>query len=62
MSARIEGFEQDVMLDKLRILGYLNIHTRQLDMIMTIPARVNYYKNKMFKDINEKVLKNPKCE
>ncbi|WP_156906841.1 PEP/pyruvate-binding domain-containing protein [Desulforegula conservatrix] len=58
MSARIEGYDQEVMKDKLRILGYLNIHTRQLDMIMTIPARVNYYKKKMFKDINEKVLKN----
>jgi len=57
MSARIEGFDQETMKDKLRILGYLNIHTRQLDMIMTIPARVNYYKAKMFKDINEKVLK-----
>lgn len=57
MSARIEGFDQEVMKDKLRILGYLNIHTRQLDMIMTIPARVAYYKAKMFKDINEKVLR-----
>lgn len=59
MVARIEGFDQEIMKDKLRILGYLNIHTRQLDMIMTIPARVNYYKAKMIKDINEKVLQHP---
>ncbi|MFA6222514.1 MAG: PEP/pyruvate-binding domain-containing protein [Desulfomonilaceae bacterium] len=55
--ARVEGLDQAVMEDKLRILGYLIIHTRQLDMVMSNGASINQYRNKILADLNTKVLK-----
>ncbi len=34
LRARLEGLEAEAMCQKLRILGFLIIHTRQLDMVM----------------------------
>ena len=49
--ARLENREQDFMEARLRLLGYLIIHTRQLDMVMANDARVDYYRQKVIKDI-----------
>jgi pyruvate,water dikinase len=49
--ARLEGEDRDYMLDRIRILGYLSLHTRQLDMIMSNAARVEYYRKKINRDI-----------
>ena len=51
MTARMEGYPEAHMTAYLRVLGYLNLHTRQLDMIMTNPAQVDYYDRKIRKDI-----------
>ena len=49
--ARVEAREKEFMLQRIEIIGYLSLHTRQLDMIMDNPARVNYYRDKIRKDI-----------
>lgn len=51
LTARMEGHPQAHMEAYLRVLGYLNLHTRQLDMIMTNPSRVDHYDRKIRKDI-----------
>ena len=51
--SRVEGRESSYMLERLKILGYLTLHTRQLDMIMTSPDRVAYYRSKMESDIRK---------
>jgi pyruvate,water dikinase len=49
--SRIQSRDQEFMFDRLKILGYLTLHTRQLDMIMTSPDQVAYYKSKIEKDV-----------
>jgi pyruvate,water dikinase len=51
--ARLEGEARDYLLSRLRILGYLTIHTRQLDMIMGNEANVQYYALKFTEDLEK---------
>jgi pyruvate,water dikinase len=51
--SRIDNREKDFMEKRLKALGYLTIHTRQIDMIMAKESTVNYYKSKFKKDIGE---------
>ena len=52
LQARTEGHEQDFMIQRLLILGYLSLHTRQIDMIMNNSARINHYRESFRKDID----------
>jgi len=53
--ARLEGHGQRYMKARLKVLGYLIIHTRQLDMIMADPASISHYRGKMTRDINSMI-------
>lgn len=51
--ARVEGLSTAEFMDRLRVLGYLIIHTRQLDMIMRIPEQVRLHREKILREIAE---------
>jgi pyruvate,water dikinase len=51
LRARLERVEQDVLLAEVKVVGYLLMHTRQLDMIMADPNRVAYYRDKIKADM-----------
>ncbi len=57
LSARLQDENLDYMTTRLAILGYLTLHTRQLDMIMSNPTQVTYYKSKFKADIQSHFLK-----
>jgi pyruvate,water dikinase len=57
--ARLEGEKKDYMLSRLRILGYVTIHTRQLDMIMLSEDDLAYYREKITSDLENTVLNQP---
>jgi pyruvate,water dikinase len=56
VTARMEGYDEEVMKEKLNILGYLLIHTRQLDMIMFNDASCMQLKSKILLDISSVIL------
>lgn len=56
LTARIEKKPAPFLLSRLKILGYLLIHTRQIDMVMDEQFRVEQYRKKILTDI-ETILK-----
>lgn len=51
LSARFEQQDQAAMERVLRQLGYLVIHTRQLDMVMANPGAVDHYRRRLAEDL-----------
>jgi pyruvate,water dikinase len=49
--ARMEGYDRDYMLEHLKVLGHIIIHTRQLDMVMFNNEMVDWYEKEISKDI-----------
>ncbi len=49
--ARIEGLDQETMEGRLRVLGYLSMHTRQLDMVMGDPRALAHYAARLRQDL-----------
>lgn len=52
LTARIEKKPAPFLLSRLKILGYLLIHTRQIDMVMDEQIKVEQYRQKILADIN----------
>jgi pyruvate,water dikinase len=57
LAAQVNGYDLAFTRQRLRLLGYLSLHTRQLDMIMGNETVVTRYKNKFINDIN-KIIEN----
>ncbi|MEW6221420.1 MAG: pyruvate, water dikinase, partial [Thermodesulfobacteriota bacterium] len=51
LTARLEKRPTDVLETRLRVLGYLLIHTRQIDMVMADPGMVAHYRTKILADL-----------
>ena len=49
--ARLEGFDKTATLDRVAVLGYVVIHTRQLDMAMANDGLIAQLRDKMDKDL-----------
>ncbi len=60
ISARIERRETGYMMDRLKVLGYILLHTRQLDMVLSNPGRVRHYAEEMLEEISTFVEIPPK--
>lgn len=50
--SRIDGRDRNIMIQSLLLLGYLTLHTRQIDMIMNSSTRVRHYEEKIRNDID----------
>lgn len=50
--ARLEGWPEHYMKGRLMMLGYLIMHTRQLDMVMADKASVSRYRHKLTEQID----------
>ncbi|MEW6184706.1 MAG: pyruvate, water dikinase, partial [Thermodesulfobacteriota bacterium] len=51
LSARLERQEKTIIAERLKVLGYLILHTRQLDMVLSDPGKVDRQAGKMLEEI-----------
>lgn len=51
--SRIEDRDEEFMKSRLRVLGFITIHTRQLDMVMANPASYRHYQERIHQDIRQ---------
>ncbi|MBW1791798.1 MAG: pyruvate, water dikinase [Deltaproteobacteria bacterium] len=52
LTARVERRPIEFLKDRLKILGYLTLHARQIDMVMGNHSSIQQYKKKFLADIN----------
>lgn len=53
LTARIEKKPKEYLIERLKVLGYLLIHTRQIDMVMGDQSMVDRYRNMIIGDLDE---------
>lgn len=56
LTARVKDAGRDFMETRLKVLGYMIIHTRQIDMIMADRGAVERARAKMLEDLRTKVV------
>jgi len=49
----VEKRTQKFLFGRLKVLGYLIIHTRQIDMVMADPQQCQRYRQKFIQEIEE---------
>lgn len=52
LTARVEKRPVEFLRERLKILGYLTVHTRQIDMVMGNQHSISQYKEKFLTEIN----------
>ena len=52
LTARVEKRPIEFLQQRLKIIGYLSLHARQIDMVMNSQASVNHYREKFLSEIN----------
>ena len=52
VTARVSALPQETLLEKVKIVGYLLMHTRQLDMVMGSRQAIDHYRAKLEGDIS----------
>ncbi|WP_319587339.1 PEP/pyruvate-binding domain-containing protein [uncultured Desulfobulbus sp.] len=53
LMARVERETERFVADRLKILGYLTLHTRQLDMVMADAGSRQFFRDKFIQEIGE---------
>ena len=53
LTARVERETEQFVVDRLKVLGYLTIHTRQLDMVMADAGARQFFRDKFIQEIGE---------
>jgi pyruvate,water dikinase len=60
--ARFEGYGRDFMEERLKVLGHIIVHTRQMDMVMYNDRMVEWYYQDMIRTIAEVVAGTSEAE
>ena len=53
LTARVDRGDEQAVTDQLKILGYLVIHSRQLDMVMTDAGALRFYRDTFIQEIKD---------
>jgi hypothetical protein len=53
LTARVERESERFVIDRLKVLGHLTVHTRQLDMVMADPGAQRFFRDKFIQEIGD---------
>jgi pyruvate,water dikinase len=53
LTARVERESERILVDRLKVLGYLTVHTRQLDMVMAETGAERFFRDRFIQEIGD---------